>query len=308
MRRAVRWGIPVVLVLLILAYGLISFLIASGVTKAERKDQEDNPAAHGLEFEEVTFLSRKGDVNLGGWYIADNEDGPTLIFVHGIGSNRSDNDAVELAARLVERGFDVLLFDLRAHGTSGGDQVTGGQFERLDALGAFDFLVERGVQPEDIGLLGFSMGAGTSLLAAADEPEIRALVVDSPYARATELIAQETARKTIFPQWVVPVFIPTTRLMAHRLFGIDLGFLVPEDAAAKLSYPILVIHGTADTRIPTEHGERVYAAAPAGSEIWLVPGVDHVDAFKEYPDEYVDRLTGYFEERLDVPVGLSNTP
>ena len=59
MRRAVRWGIPVVLVLLILAYGLISFLIASGVTKAERKDQEDNPAAHGFEFEEVTFLSRK---------------------------------------------------------------------------------------------------------------------------------------------------------------------------------------------------------------------------------------------------------
>ena len=78
MGRAIKWGIPVVLVLLVLAYGLISFLIASGVTKAERKDQEDNPAAHGLEFEEVTFLSRRGDVNLEGWYIAENEDGPTL--------------------------------------------------------------------------------------------------------------------------------------------------------------------------------------------------------------------------------------
>ena len=90
--------------------------------------------------------------------------------------------------------------------------------------------------------------------------------------------------------------------------GIDLGFLVPEEAAARLSYPILVIHGTADTRIPTEHGERVYAAAPAGSEIWLVPDVDHVEAFEEHPDEYVDRLTEYFEERLDVPVGVSSGP
>ena len=82
--------------------------------------------------------------------------------------------------------------------------MSGGYFEQQDLLGAFDFLVQRGIPPERIGVIGFSMGASTSILGVAEEPAIRAVVVDSPYANASELIAQETARKTVFPQWIVP--------------------------------------------------------------------------------------------------------
>jgi len=59
-----------------------------------------------------------------------------------------------------------------------------------------------------------------------------------------------------------------------------------------------VIHGIADERIPWQQGQRVAAAAKEGSAIWLVPGVDHVDAFLTHPDEYVDRVSGYFDSRL----------
>ena len=51
---------------------------------------------------------------------------PDLIFVHGIGSVRTGDNAMELAARLIYLGYNALLFDLRAHGTSGGDKVSGG--------------------------------------------------------------------------------------------------------------------------------------------------------------------------------------
>lgn len=299
MALALRLGLPIVVLILIVVYGLISYLIASGVTKAERKDQEDHPSVYGLVFEEVEFPSRKGDVTLSGWYLPGNTTTSTIIFVHGIGSMRSGDGAMDLASRLVERGFNILMFDLRGHGSSGGDQVSGGYFEQWDVLGAFDFLAGKGVPPRRIGLVGFSMGASTAVLAAAQEPAIGALVADSPYAKASDLIAHEAARKTALPRWITPIFVPTAVLIANWFYGIDLGSLVPEAAVVDLAYPILVIHGTGDRRIPFQQGQRVHQGAPAGSSIWLVPDVDHVDAFATYPEEYVERVAVYLEGRFE---------
>jgi len=303
MKRRLKWAISVGIVLVVVAYFGISYLIATGLTKAERKEQEDHPSTYGLSFEEVGFASREeAEVNLQGWYLSGEDEMPTLIFVHGIGSVRTGDNAMELAARLISLGYNVLLFDLRAHGTSDGDKVSGGVNEQQDVLGAFDYLVGRGVSSDTIGVLGFSMGAATSLLSVVQEPEILALVADSPYADASDLIAQETERKTPFPGWLVPVFIPTAKLIADKLYGIDVSTLVPEQVVTGISYPILVIHGTEDTRIPFEHGVRVHEASNSESEIWLVPEVDHVDAFLTHPDEYVERVDGYFKARLEPQV------
>lgn len=298
MKRKIRLAIPAVFLLVVVAYGVVSYLIASGITKAERKEQVDHPAAYGLDFEVVEFGSRTGDVDLDGWWLPGESGKPSIIFVHGIGSMRTGDNAMELAARLVSHGYNALLFDLRAHGSSGGEKISGGVYEQQDVLGAYDYLVERGISGESIGVLGFSMGAATALLAVSQEQGIRAVVVDSTYANASDLIAQETARKTIFPTWLVPVFIPTAKLLADKLYGIDVNTLVPEDAVKSLPYPILVIHGVSDTRIPFEHGVKVHGAAHPGSSIWLVQEVEHVDAFLTYPEEYVERVLGYYDVRL----------
>jgi pimeloyl-ACP methyl ester carboxylesterase len=192
----------------------------------------------------------------------------------------------------------VLLFDLRAHGESDGSRVSGGYFERRDVLGAYEFLVERGAAPGSVGVLGRSMGAGIAIMAAAQETGIAAVVADSPFAAVDDLIAQETARKTPIPKGIVPVFLPAAKLFASTLYAIDLGELVPEDDVTRLAYPVLVIHGEADERIPASHGRRVHEGAPAGSELWLLPGVDHADAFLEQPEAYVERVVGYFGVRL----------
>ena len=292
-------AVPVLAVLMAAAYLTLSYFVAFGVTRAERNEQDGHPTDYGLEYEDVEFQSRKGDVTLQGWHLPATDDGPSVIFVHGISSTRSGDEAVEIAAHLVNDGFDVLLFDLRAHGSSGGDKITGGINEAEDVLGAYDYLLSRGASPVRIGVLGMSMGAGTSVLAVAEEPGIRGLVVDSPYADVSELVAYEIGRKTPIPEWVAPVFVPGASLFADMLFGVDLDKLVPEEAVESIGFPILVIHGDSDTRIPTEHGLRVHEAAYLGSEIWVVPGVDHLDAFKTFPDDYLDRVVPYFRARLD---------
>ncbi|MDP6455085.1 MAG: alpha/beta fold hydrolase [SAR202 cluster bacterium] len=298
--RLARFAIPIVVVVLLVMYAGVGYLIAAGVTGAEREDLEDSLAAHGIAFEDVDFESRTGDVSLNGWYVAGQPSSPTIIFVHGIGSQRTGDLMTEFAATLYGEGFGFLMFDLRAHGLSEGDKTTGGYHERFDVLGAFDYLQTRGIAPGKIGVLGLSMGAGTSAMTAAEESAITALVLDSPYAVASELIAQETARKTPFPEWLVPMFIPMAKMWADLLYDIDVNAMAPEKVVSQLGYPIMVIYGTGDTRIPVDHGQRVFDAAPQGSVLWAVEGSDHLDAYIEHPDDYAERVIGYFRDRLGV--------
>ena len=297
-RRIIYWFISLVILLIVLVYALLSYFIALGVSKAERKYQEDHPSNYGLHFEEVGFFSRGEDIELDGWYIPGENNSINLIFVHGISSNRTGDNAMNLAYRLFDKGFAVLMFDLRAHGSSGGKRISGGDHERRDVLGAFDFLVNRGVPSNRIGVVGFSMGAAASILALAEEPSIRALVADSTYANVSDLLAYEISRKTIIPESIAPIFIPGATLCADLFFDIDIGVLDAEGVVSNLDYPILVIHGSDDTRVPAEHGIRVHMASHPESDLWLLPEVDHLDSFTNYPDEYAQRISEYFITRL----------
>ena len=74
MKRRSKWAISVAIVLIVMAYVGISYLIATGITKAERKEQEDHPSTYGLSFEEVQFVSRDEDVDLKGWYLPGKDE------------------------------------------------------------------------------------------------------------------------------------------------------------------------------------------------------------------------------------------
>ncbi len=304
--RALRWGLPILLLLLVGFYGYVSYSMASGVTKLDRSPLEEHPTEYGLPYENVAFSPRGDEWNnivLRGWLIEqerleDPRDELTVILVHGLNSNRAGDNSLKLARRLFDRGFNVLLFDIRGHGESDGDRLSAGYFERWDVLGAYDFLVHRGASPGKVGLVGWSLGGATALLAAAEEPALRAVVADSSFADVHDLIAQETARATVFPQWIVPVFIPGMKVVSRVLYGIDVGAVVPEKAAGTLGYPILVIHGGEDSRVPAEQSVRIHTAASVGSELWLVHGSEHADAVIDAPDEYVERVDAYFRSRL----------
>lgn len=294
-----RTILPALLVLVLALYLLVALVMVYAATRPERKPFEASPGDFGLSYEEVAFPPRDGDLTLRGWLLPGDAGAPYLVFVHGIGDQRSGNRAVELAARLQrEGGYSILLFDLRAQGTSDGSFVSAGEFERYDILGAYDYLLGRGARSGQVALIGRSYGAATAIMAAALEPGIAAVVADSPFADVQDRIARETARKTPIPESVVPIFLPPARLFADVLYGIDLGSLKPASEVRKLAYPVLIIHGEADERIPIDEGREVYEAAPSGSEFWTLPGVGHAGGFPEQPEEYVRRVLSYLDSRF----------
>lgn len=246
LRTALKIAVPILVVLLATIYLGFSYVVASGVVKSSRKPLESDPSSRGLQYEDVEFSPREGDGTIRGWYLQSEEPDLTIILVHGINANREEGgDFLDLAAELVEEGFNVLLFDLRGHGASDGDQVSYGFYERHDVLGAFDFVVSRGAAPDSIGVLGRSLGAGTVLLAAAKEPRIQALVANSPYADSTDLIAKEIALKSPIPGVAGPDFharhhAAGQRALRHRHRGSEAGGGRDEP---RLSHPRDARHG-----------------------------------------------------------------
>lgn len=267
-------------------------------TVSERKPFEAHPSDFGLLHEDVAFTPRDSDLTLRGWLLDAPGNGPAIVMVHGIDSQRTADGAVDIGARLFHAGYDVLLFDLRGHGESEGHRLSGGYFERQDVLGAYDFLLQRGATPGQVGVLGLSMGAGIAIMAAAREAGIAAVVADTPFADIDDRISREAALRTPLPEGLVPLFLPPARLFADLFYGIDLGDLKPARDVRRLSYPVLLIHGEADERTPVSQSEKVYANAPQGSELWVVPGAGHLDAFRDHPDEYMQRVLAYFDGRL----------
>jgi len=282
-------------------YFLISIFVVKGVAIVGRSELDARPEQHLLPVKNVEFSSREGGLNLEGWYIATPEKEHTIILIHGFGGNRASGPALGIGSALWRNGFNVLLFDLRASGKSEGDMASGGYFEQEDLLGAFDFVRKTGIPDGNIGVLGFSMGAATSILGASKEPGIQAVVADGAYATISDLIGQEVARATAMPMWMVPLFEPGISVTADLLFGIKLDEVAPAKAAAKINYPILLIHGTDDTRVPVEQSIRVHKLAPIGTTLWKVEGAGHVGSFNKDPNKYIETIIGYFRARFALP-------
>jgi uncharacterized protein len=82
-------------------------------------------------FEEVDLVG--AGVTLKGWRLpATGPKRGTLIYLHGIADNRMSGTGI--AERFAQKGFDVVAYDSRAHGESGGDACTYGYHENKTTL------------------------------------------------------------------------------------------------------------------------------------------------------------------------------
>ena len=283
------------LLLVVAAYLAATAYLATQVTQAVREPVRGTPAAVSLAYEPVELRSATDGVPIRGWLLPARGE-RAVILLHGLDHNRWDSDwHAELAPTLVRAGFDVLVFDLRAHGESGGDHVGLGWLERGDVRAGVDLLLARGIPPGRIGLHGTSYGASTALLAAAAIPEVGAVLADSGFADARDLLDQEIRRKTGLP----PVFTPGITYFASAFYGLDLARIPPVLAVPALGQrPVLFVHGTADSRIPVDHALRLKAAASPAGELWLVEGAEHVGARGARMAEYEQRMLRLFDAAL----------
>jgi hypothetical protein len=250
----------------------------------------------GIEFEDITINSFD-DTKLYGWWMGAGPDAATVIVLHGVKKNRTD--VLRGALVLRHAGFNVLVFDGRGHGDSGGRFVTYGFFERRDVETVLDYLVkEKGVDRNRVGLAGESMGAAIALQVAAHNPGVRAVWADSPFA-SLRRVAQEFVRKvTGLPEAVLSPVLWTTLQVANYRGKFDVKTVDPQVLAAKINCPVYLVHGTEDQLIATAHSEHIFESLAGEKQIWIVEGAQHARAIRRVKREYKQRLVAFFEEKL----------
>ncbi len=145
------------------------------------------PADFGLLSETVSFDSTDGIPLKAWWLPASGTPRAAVIIAHGIDHTRQV--MLPRAAFLVHGGYDVLAIDLRGHGESGGSIVSPGLLEARDILGALRYIRSRG-NNEPVALLGISYGAAASLIAAAESPEIAAVISDSSFLTGKDALGR----------------------------------------------------------------------------------------------------------------------
>jgi dipeptidyl aminopeptidase/acylaminoacyl peptidase len=257
------------------------------------------------DYEPEAIPSRDPEISLSAWWIPSDAGttAPAVVIVHGLNSCKRAGELLLAAGMLHRHGYSVLLFDLRNHGESTiqNGRYAGGTKEYRDVLGAWDWLINvKGLRPAHVGLMGFSLGAATALIASGEESRVAAMWEDSGYADLGAALRAELARNG-YPTW----FEYAAYVAARVETGDDLTTLSPARAVVKLhGRPLFITQGTADSRLSVHYATDLaneYRAAGGRVDPWIVPGSEHVAAIVDHPAEYEHRLVAFFDRSIGPP-------
>ena len=265
-------------------------------------------------YENATIEVEGEDLFLSAWFLRQNDSMPWVIFVHGIRGCKSDGALLIPSGMLANAGFNVVVFDLRDHGESSIDdnRVSGGQDEWKDVVAVFDWLIEeQGAEPDNIGIFGNSMGAGTVAIAFSFDDRMSSVWLDSGYADMEDIVVEELEFQG-YPTFLGPAGIFAGKIDA----GQNLIEHYPLDAASEIGdRHMYVVHGNQDKRVRPHHGSQMCDLAmeegiEGNVECWFEDSVirydvgdgmqsdEHVTLMLTDTDEYETRLVGFFTDSL----------
>jgi hypothetical protein len=233
--------------------------------------ERDWAKVSGLPLEEVWFQSGDG-TKLFGWHVQFSPAAPVLLWCHGNAGNVIHR--LENLAELYRLGLSVFIFDYRGYGRSSGKPTEEGLYQ--DALSAYGYLAgTRGVRPERLILFGRSLGASVAGEIATQRPAA-GLILESPFP---SIAAMARAHYAGLPMhWLLSGRFP----LGERL--------------ARVSMPVLVIHGDRDDIVPIALGREVFAAAREPKSFYVIEGADHNDTYRVGGRAYFQRLRQFIQE------------
>lgn len=263
--------------------------------------QADEANARAVAFRnhaELTDVAISADdrVTLRGWNLRPLvANGDAVILLHGQADNRAG--MLGNADLLLRHGYSVLLPDARAQGASGGRLATYGVDEAEDVRLWYEWM-GRSQSHHCIDGLGDSMGAAQLLRSLAKEPDFCAVVAESSFSSfrdaAYDRLGQEFNTGAWLGRTLLRPAVEAGLIYARWRYRVNLAEASPEIAVASSRVPVLLIHGLADTNLPTQHSERI-KAANASVTLWQPALANHCGASGAEPEEYERRVVGWFD-------------
>jgi pimeloyl-ACP methyl ester carboxylesterase len=268
-------GLVSFIVLAISEYGAWALIVPPRVGQASTPGTADRVPEGAAS--SIAIVALDGCKLAGLFYPAEQNGstGRVVILLHGFAEAPSTVRAARVAS-LIREGWNVAAIDLRGYGQSGGFYASFGGREAGDVRTWLDVLSMRpecadGFTPV---LWGRSMGAAIALRVAAEDARVRALVLESPMVDLEDALAR----------WFHKRRLPFGRLLsklvtrrASKLAGVSLTRPRPLDVAPRVRCPVLILHGTDDSLVPTPKVRQLCEAFHISPHFIDVPGAGHAD-------------------------------
>ena len=240
--------------------------------------------------------SNNGNLKLHGYEIKNPKASNIwAIVVHGYYGKGSDMSYY--AEQYFNRGYNVLLVDLRGHGKSQGDYIGMGWHDRLDIIDWANYLITRNPNCQII-LHGVSMGAATVMMATGEDlpNNIKVAIEDCGYTSIWDEF--EMQLKVLYNLPAFPVLNA-----ASAVCKIKAGYMLEEGSAVeqvkKSKTPTLFIHGDQDRFVPFEMLDVLYDAANCEKQKLVVEGAAHAESVGVNPKLYWETVDEFILNYID---------
>jgi alpha-beta hydrolase superfamily lysophospholipase len=222
-------------------------------------------------------LKTSNNIPIDAWYSKTDSSKACVIFVHGYTANKSFLE--QEAAMFKQWGYSVLLFDLRGHGKSGGNNTTFGMKETDELQKAFEFAKQKGYSR--IIVYGVSLGSAVCIKAVTENkihPD--AIIADSPFGNLHNHF-KKRAELLGFPSE------PFASLITLWI-GIEKGFNAfkhdNRSYAKKVNCPVLIEWGEKDRFVSKEETETIFNnLSSKNKKLVVYPDADHESFLRKDP-------------------------
>lgn len=255
----------------------------------------------GLAYQAVEFTVRDVDrpqpIKLAGWWMPHPAGGSrTVVLIHGYADAKVG--AIAWAPLWQRLGFNVLAYDQRAHGESGGKDCTGGVREADDLSQVLaEIHVRWPTQTQTLVLFGISLGAWPAAVVASDRTDIQAVVLECPFSSYPNAV-RGWATQLNLP---LKTFLPVTLRIAGWMARVNWNAVQDSFWISRSNVPVLVIAAENDPFVSDADAAQVQRATENSgdpSRYWRVPGSTHLRAMEQDPAAY-QRVIADFLDSLE---------
>lgn len=263
---------------------------------AERKSRQQflyNPASLNLSY--VDFEVTTADsVRIHAWYIpSDAGQNFVVVILHDLNDSRIS--CLNLAKALHDRNLDVCMIDLRAHGTSGGNEFLPGMLAVSDVRLLLDSLSAH-FYVDQLAIFGIGMGAAVAAQIASLDERVNALVMQSPFA-SLEKFVNSHYRKKWGALHNVYKLIALSRIKSRLGYSPDKLNL---PAICKfISVPTLVLAGNRDEEVPYLESVSVFDSCAAEIKNFItINDASHNDFEEHGGNAYFNAISSFLHDAV----------
>nr|WP_302417298.1 alpha/beta hydrolase [uncultured Romboutsia sp.] len=243
-----------------------------------------------------TYITSSDNLKLHAYEVKnENKTDKWAIVVHGY---TSEGKLLSSKAKhLYNMGYNVLVPDLRSHGTSEGNYIGMGWHDRLDIIGWINYIVKNNPNSE-IALHGTSMGSATVLMVSGEKlpSNVKAIVADCGYTSVYDEFSYQLKQLFNLPAFPIMNFLD---VVTHIRAGYCLNDASAINQVKKSTTPILYIHGDKDDFVPYYMMDELYNATNSEKEKLTIEGGEHANSDLVNPKLYWSTVNSFLEKYIE---------